>query len=444
MPSVNYSFLRGLELEGGHPHDVGAWHITVRRLEVGEGLPPYMDPTFMVEFAEGAPYPPAPKLPSTSLLRLFCYRRIRSSADAERHIQRVAPEVPVSVDVFASWAKPPADDVIPMPKEEERPLSESHLVVLRGCVPERRAFTFQNTWGDAWGNHGWAALLYDYVDKYAFESWVSYHETQIRLESSKKERVSGRVEIRWVARDEWDRRVYGFEIWNEKESERQGWSFVMETKDAVEIEDLYVRPEFRGMGLGKVLANKVRGMANAKKMPLRAWVPFADCKQENPSNYPAIIAIAKLLGIQFQFCREIWAAYYATDEQPGSVTPVEPVRVPPRPKSALEAVLAAALALASGSGQVTPPASAAAVSHEADGAAEPGTEAWGLMNRRRAELIRKKNREGLSNEERAEYEALQRQVQRTLERKYPAPSTWGERIAQIEEQLRTERGAGSG
>src|SRR5256885_675440 len=39
----------------------------------------------------------------------------------------------------------------------------------------------------------------------------------------------------------------------------------------------------------------------------------------------------------------------------------------------------------------------------------PGTEEWGRMNQRRAALIHKKNREGLSAEEKAEYEWLQNQ-----------------------------------
>jgi GNAT superfamily N-acetyltransferase len=432
-----------LELEGRHPDAIGAWHITVRRMEIGEGVPLSIDSEFMVEFEEGAPYPPAPKVPSSSLVRFFCYRRIRSSAEAERHILRVWPSVPVSVDVFASWANPPADDVIPMPKEGERPLAESHLVVLQRCVPERKAFVFRNTWGDKWGKEGWAALSYDYVDRHAFESWVTYHESQLRRETDRKERAPGRVERRWVAREEWDRRIYGFEVWDEHEKERRGWSFVLETEDALEIEEVYVRPEFRGRGLGRVLAEKVRAMANAKRMPLRAWVPFADCRQENPSNYSAVVAMARLLGLKFQPCREIWAAYYATDEQPGSVTPVEPARVPPRPKSALEAVLAAALTLANASGQGNPPVPAATVARAEEGFPEPGTAAWGQMNRRRGELIRKKNREGLSNEERAEYETLQRHVQATLERRHPAPSVWGEKIAQIEEWPKVEKGDGS-
>ena len=49
----------------------------------------------------------------------------------------------------------------------------------------------------------------------------------------------------------------------------------------------------------------------------------------------------------------------------------------------------------------------------------PGTAAWGVMNRRRAELIHKKNREGLSPEEQDEYDRLQRGSQIALEEAFP-------------------------
>jgi hypothetical protein len=51
-----------------------------------------------------------------------------------------------------------------------------------------------------------------------------------------------------------------------------------------------------------------------------------------------------------------------------------------------------------------------------------GTSKWGQMNRRRAELIRKKNRKGLSPEEQLEYERLQRLSHEALETEFPRPS----------------------
>lgn len=53
---------------------------------------------------------------------------------------------------------------------------------------------------------------------------------------------------------------------------------------------------------------------------------------------------------------------------------------------------------------------------------EIGTPEWSRMNQRRAELIRKKNRQGLSPDEQVEYERLQRLSHKTLETRFPRPS----------------------
>jgi hypothetical protein len=72
-----------------------------------------------------------------------------------------------------------------------------------------------------------------------------------------------------------------------------------------------------------------------------------------------------------------------------------------------------------------------------------GTKEWGTMNRRRAELIRKKNREGLTPEENTEYQRLQQLSQAALERAFPAKSVDRERLDRLEAQLKTASEAGS-
>ena len=56
-------------------------------------------------------------------------------------------------------------------------------------------------------------------------------------------------------------------------------------------------------------------------------------------------------------------------------------------------------------------------------------------NRRRAELIRKKNREGLAPDELAEYEKLQSLSQAALERAFPASTVGDEALARLEARL---------
>jgi GNAT superfamily N-acetyltransferase len=409
-------------------------------MEVGEGVPLPDDPAFLLEFDDGQPYPKVPKLHQSRLHRFFYYRRMRTVEEMETYLQQIFPEVPICIYLFTSWAKPPGHGLIPMPAEGERPLPDTHLIVLRGFDPSKRIFRFRNTWGESWGVRGWAALSYDYVAKYCFESWTAFLEEQVRFHSDRKAVVEGRLERRWVINDEQHRRVYGFEVWDATEMERQGWGFVIETKQGLEVEELYVRPEFRGNGVGRRLAKKIRTLADAKRSSLHVFVPFADSWRENEANYPALVATARHLRVQFLPCPVVWAAYYCTDVATGSAEPVEPKEMPARPKSPLEAVLAAALFANSPGGAVPPPQPAAAmVSSDATGFPKPGSEAWDFMNRRRWQLIEREFDEGLTEEERVELEALQRQSLAAVEG--PTVEEPDDVLDAIEARIRVEREA---
>ena len=64
-----------------------------------------------------------------------------------------------------------------------------------------------------------------------------------------------------------------------------------------------------------------------------------------------------------------------------------------------------------------------------------GTREWGLMNRRRAALIRKKNRQGLTDDERAEFERLQRLCFSALEQSSPGPTIDEDGLRRLRESL---------
>ena len=227
-----------------------------------------------------------------------------------------------------------------MPAPGEEPLPQSHAICIVDFSNTQRRFRFWNKWRD-WGDQGYAYLPYEYFERYVFEAWVTYHRLDYRLR--KVYTRKGCTEIRWEWRDEWDRRVYGREVWDEKQEERLGWVFVIERENILEIEEFYVRPEFRGRGYGRHLGEMVLELANAKKEPLRMWVPFADCKTERPSNYLPLVTMTRRLGLFYQPSPVNWAAYLATNEIPGSELPIEPTRVPPRPRCPWAAMQTSAL-----------------------------------------------------------------------------------------------------
>ncbi len=360
MTTTDYFYVRALELEGRHPADVGCWGQTVQRLVVGEGLPSIDTPWACVTFPEGEPIPPSRRPPPAVLWREFYYRRIRSSAECDRHLL-LHPQSPVHLafQLTAAWANP-LGGMIPPPSEADPPIPLTHAAALIGRIPSRRLFHFRLKWSD-WGDQGRGYMPYEYFDRYVFECWATYGRAEVlRLYNLKKLDDEGRV--RWTAFDEEDHRIYSFEVRDDRFDERHAWTFVIERDGALEVEEMYVRPEYRRLGHGRWLADRVVQLAHEKGMPVRLWVGFVDCKAESESNYPALVATARRLGVQFRPCSVPWAAYFGTTEKPGEMVPIEPETVPLRPRTPRNELLAFVLALGLGQGaaalDVAPPAPA--------------------------------------------------------------------------------------
>jgi GNAT superfamily N-acetyltransferase len=213
-------------------------------------------------------------------------------------------------------------------------------------------------------------MPYEYFDRYVFECWAAYGHPGV-LRQYKLKNLDDEGRVRWYAHDEDDHHIYAFEVRNPQGDERRAWTFVIERDGALEVEELYVRPEYRRLGHGRWLSDRVAQLAREKGIPLRLWVGFADCKAESESNSPALVAIARRLGVQFQPCPVPWAAYFGTTEQPGEVLPIEPKAVPDRPRAPRDAVRAfvrATLGLGLGDPRagVTPPAAPQQVEARAD------------------------------------------------------------------------------
>lgn len=440
MPTLSYHYLRSLELEGRHPSDAGCWPVTIHRLEVGEGLPRFETPWAFATFPEGEPFPPASRPPPEVLWRNFYYRRIRSSGECDHQMLLDSLSRPrPAFHLTAAWANPPGG-VIPIPSAADPPIPYTHNATFISRIPDRRLFHFRLKWSD-WGDSGTGYMPYEYFDRYVFECWTAYGTGVLKLYQFKKLDHDGRV--RWSARDEEDHRIYAFEVHHSRGDARCAWTFVIERDGVLEVEELYVRPEFRRLGHGRWLADRVAELARKKHMPLRLWVSFADCKSESESNYSALVSTARRLGVRFRACPVPWAAYFGTTEQHGEEFPVEPGIIPDRPRTPRNTVRAFVLALGLGQGGVVDlsrdpaliasPLPAANVGNDLLAVDSPE---WDAMNERRAMLILKDLDEGLTASEREEYERLQRISQAAAAMAFGRPQWDSGELARLREELR--------
>jgi GNAT superfamily N-acetyltransferase len=393
--------------------DNEGWPLTIHRREAGERL----------------------DVPDDLRLRCRGYRRARDARDLAAYLKmHPAASVVVALHIDATWLQP-SKGVIPPPSPIDVRSLPTHGIQLVG-VTDRESFRFVNSWGREWGSEGTGELPFSHVDHHMIEAWLVYGEGMLTPEFEKSQREADHVLRRWVVRDECDRRLYGFEIWDTAECERCAWAFVPEMADALEIEELYVRPEYRLHGMGRILATRVRELADAKHARLRSWVPFADAAREQPGNRAALMAIVRRLGLRFRPCPMPWAAYLA-EEGAGADEPIEPTFFPPRPQATL-ASLSAAMALSMP--VATPPSGPPALPATIASIPASDSQEWRDLNRRRVELIRKKVREGLSDFEESEFERLQEISIEIGRRVMPEPLLTQEILDALEARLKGTAG----
>jgi excisionase family DNA binding protein len=86
-------------------------------------------------------------------------------------------------------------------------------------------------------------------------------------------------------------------------------------------------------------------------------------------------------------------------------------------------------------GEFTASSESLPVPVKADEMVEVGTADWDELTERRAELIHKKNRQGLTEPELAEYEQLQRLSREAINRAFPRPKLSPDELALIKQAL---------
>ncbi len=90
--------------------------------------------------------------------------------------------------------------------------------------------------------------------------------------------------------------------------ERIGWAFAVPRDGFLDIEELFVRTAYRRRGYASRLSQMLLKRSALLNLPLRLWVSYADCGQENRA---ALEGVLRQLGLHLRNSSHRWAAYVA-------------------------------------------------------------------------------------------------------------------------------------
>jgi GNAT superfamily N-acetyltransferase len=161
----------------------------------------------------------------------------------------------------------------------------------------------------------------DFFDNWMMDSWY------IDMNSPSLPDAPGTHELRWDVLDPLGDRLHGLEIYDGDADERMACSFAVHRGGYLNVEEFYVRPAYRRHGQGTRLTEMIRELSESEGLPLRAWIPYADCEE---ANRPALTSILCTLGLNVRRSGVRWAAYRAAPSKRKEII-FDPIDVPPRP-----------------------------------------------------------------------------------------------------------------
>jgi GNAT superfamily N-acetyltransferase len=314
-PNPLYTYSRATQLEGTFPSDDGAWLTSAMRVGkhlgwLDEADAPKWDGTWPPEFPERLDLIAKPN-------RQQWYQRIRNAEEVRYSISRGVPVMAV-FEITAQWQV--GDGRIDVPAEGDEVIG-MHAICMDGY--NENGIQFANSWGGEWGSNGCGEMSYDFFDSCLVEAYTQPPNDPLLAPTGIAEEA-----ILWGRHDPLAglhpgaKHVHGMEVWDFAADVLKGWALVVERGIYLDVEELFVWPDYRRTGVGDQLMSELRRLSRASRMPLRLWVPHCDGYAENEM---ALDAVARRLGVCIRPSPERWASYLG---EPAGIE-AAPARVPP-------------------------------------------------------------------------------------------------------------------
>jgi len=274
--SIWYGYVRSRQLEGTYNEDptIGCWPITAYRIERGWGNPGEARWPMGGHDESWPPKEPAHIDQYAKEKTIFAYQRIRSVAECKEAILKTG-DFMLSVEATEAWYNAP-NGKIPLPKKPQEIIS-GHGFGVVGYDDHNEEFKFQNSWGIEWGDKGYGYLPYKYFETLFTEAWVDIRPKRNMIEKfTNYRKAPGGLELQWRLPSVLHDYIYGIEIRDSKTDDCKAWGFAFEYDNYLNIEELFVKPKYRGKYYSNQLVTFFKRTAKELSIPLRVWISHPD------------------------------------------------------------------------------------------------------------------------------------------------------------------------
>jgi GNAT superfamily N-acetyltransferase len=182
-----------------------------------------------------------------------------------------------------------------------------HAVLLIGYSIPDRVLYFQNSWGSKWGKNGLGTMSFEYFEKNLQEIYISVCELNSPLAQKNPTAFGLDLPIGHYE---------CLDLWDLKKGNRSAWIIARVDEDQIEIDDLFVRPEYRRQGLATKLILPLTDMAKVLNVPILSWISLANTETKT-ATLAAINALCQRFGFKQSTATVPWAKFLVTRDGSG-------------------------------------------------------------------------------------------------------------------------------
>lgn len=307
--SITYGFVRSRQLDGTlfEGPRIGTYIVSSARVLAGWGC---VSEKRWPRLRRGIDF--WPPLEPTGLDDIAKYNRqnghwrARDLSEIKKYVVAGVP-VQIVVPIHRGWMSA-TGGVIALPRSDKE-FTQNHAVVIENYNASEMLLKFWNNWGPSWGDREYGYLPSEYVEKYMRDAWV-FDLSLAKLTKEEKAQYTHHLVRRMAYRNQFGHTRAQIEVWDVSNDVRVGWCFAVIRDYWFEIEDFFLRSDYKTSADFSRLVYDIIDSAKFFQRPIRYWIPDADIHAKG-LNFDNVNDLIRTLKLNVKKSEVMWAPFRA-------------------------------------------------------------------------------------------------------------------------------------